>query len=59
MKKYKELIKVIDITDVTRKGQTTIPKEIRDYLGIKEGDKVIWAIRKKDKEEVITMSKVS
>jgi antitoxin PrlF len=26
------------IVKVTRKGQTTIPAEIRDQLGIKEGD---------------------
>lgn len=35
---------------LTRKGQVTIPKEIRDRLGMKEGEKVIFVIRG---EEVI------
>lgn len=29
-------------TRVSEKGQTTIPKEIRDRLGIKPGDQVQW-----------------
>lgn len=33
---------------VTRKGQVTIPKDVRDSLGIVEGDKVEW-IRDGDK----------
>lgn len=27
---------------LTRKGQATIPVEIRDKLGLKEGDKLVW-----------------
>lgn len=27
---------------VTRKGQATIPAELRDELGLKEGDKLVW-----------------
>jgi len=30
---------------VTRKGQITIPKAIRDRLGVKEGEKVIFVLR--------------
>jgi AbrB family looped-hinge helix DNA binding protein len=30
---------------VTRKGQVTIPKEIRDSLGFKEGEKVFFVLR--------------
>jgi len=30
---------------VTRKGQVTIPKEIRDRLGVREGEKVIFVLR--------------
>ena len=30
---------------VTRKGQVTIPKTIRDRLGIKEGEKVFFVVR--------------
>ncbi|MCA9858262.1 MAG: AbrB/MazE/SpoVT family DNA-binding domain-containing protein [Thermomicrobiales bacterium] len=29
-------------TVVTRKGQTTIPAEIREKLGIQEGDRLLW-----------------
>jgi AbrB family looped-hinge helix DNA binding protein len=29
------------IVKVTRKGQTTIPAEIREKLGIKEGDELV------------------
>ena len=34
----------IGISSVSEKGQVTIPKEIRDYLGVKTGDKVIFLI---------------
>lgn len=30
---------------ITRKGQVTIPKEIRDHLKIKEGEKVLFLLR--------------
>ncbi|ADC65940.1 transcriptional regulator, AbrB family [Ferroglobus placidus DSM 10642] len=30
---------------VGKKGQVTIPKEIRDKLGLKEGEKVVFEIR--------------
>ena len=30
---------------MTRKGQVTIPKAIRDRLGVKEGEKVLFVIR--------------
>ena len=32
------------ITTLTSKGQATIPKTIRDYLGIKSADKLSFAI---------------
>jgi len=32
------------VARVTRKGQVTIPKEIREKLGIKEGDYVAFII---------------
>ncbi|MBC7170339.1 type II toxin-antitoxin system PrlF family antitoxin [Candidatus Bipolaricaulota bacterium] len=34
-------------TKVTAKGQTTIPKPIRDALGLKPGDRVLF-VRKKE-----------
>ena len=30
---------------VSTKGQTVIPKEVRDRLGIKAGAKIIWTVR--------------
>ncbi len=30
---------------MTRKGQVTIPKAIRDRLGVKEGEKVLFVMR--------------
>ena len=33
---------------LTKKGQVTIPKAIRDYLEIETGDKVLFEIRGKD-----------
>lgn len=30
---------------VTRKGQITIPKEIRDRLRVREGEKVVFVLR--------------
>ncbi len=39
----------MQITTLTTKGQVTIPKKIRDELGLKPGDKVIF---EKDKKAV-------
>ena len=33
---------------ITRKGQVTIPKAIRDCLGVKEGEKVLFVMRGED-----------
>jgi len=30
------------ITRITRKGQVTIPKPLRDEFGLEEGDKIHW-----------------
>ncbi len=32
-------------TTLTRKGQITIPKPIRDRLGVREGEKVLFVVR--------------
>ena len=29
-------------TRITRKGQVTIPKELRDEFGLEEGDELLW-----------------
>lgn len=33
------------ISTLTSKGQTTVPKEIREALNIEAGDKLFWEIR--------------
>jgi AbrB family looped-hinge helix DNA binding protein len=35
------------VVKVTRRGQTTIPVEIRDQYGIKEGDKLLVEVTEK------------
>lgn len=32
---------------VTSKGQTTVPKEVRDFLGLDEGTQVEWTLDEK------------
>jgi antitoxin PrlF len=32
---------------VTSKGQTTVPKEVRDFLGLEEGTQVEWTLDEK------------
>ena len=39
-------MEAINITTLTKKGQVTIPKRIREYLGIKSNDKIEFEIRK-------------
>lgn len=31
-----------ETTRITRKGQVTIPKELRDEYGLEEGDELLW-----------------
>jgi len=31
-----------ETTTITRKGQVTIPKEMRERYGLEEGDEVVW-----------------
>ena len=34
----------MSITTITSKGQVTIPKDIRDALGLGQGDKVLFSV---------------
>lgn len=45
----------VSVASVTSKGQVTIPKEIRELLGIIEGDKVLFMIE----EDRVVVRKVS
>ena len=42
MKRYEVRRKIIHISRVYDYGKTTIPKEVREKLRIKDGDKLIW-----------------
>ena len=33
-----------DATTMTTKGQVTVPREIRDRLGLQAGDKIAWSL---------------
>ena len=33
------------ISTITSKGQTTVPKEVRDALDVGPGDKLTWEVR--------------
>jgi len=50
----------VSVSSVTSKGQVTIPKEVRETLGISEGDKVIFfmdgdkAVIRKVKDEKLS-----
>ena len=33
------------LSRLTSKGQTTIPAEVRAYLGLKPGDQIVYALR--------------
>ncbi|MCK4781592.1 AbrB/MazE/SpoVT family DNA-binding domain-containing protein [Candidatus Parcubacteria bacterium] len=37
-------------TTITKKGQITIPKEIREILRLKEGERIFLEVEKKKKE---------
>ena len=42
-------MRMVDVKDrylgkVTSKGQTTVPKEVRDFLGLEEGAQVEWTL---------------
>jgi AbrB family looped-hinge helix DNA binding protein len=34
--------RIIQISKITPNRQVTIPKEIMEKLGVKEGDKIVW-----------------
>jgi len=40
------MFKMVTKTSITKKGQVTIPKRIREYLGVKTKDKLEFKIEK-------------
>lgn len=40
---------------VSDKGLTTIPKEIREKMNIKKGDKIYWILNDNDKTELVVV----
>lgn len=48
----------MEIAKVTSKGQVTIPKAVRDDLGLETGDKVVW-IKSGKRWEVLNPAPVS
>jgi AbrB family looped-hinge helix DNA binding protein len=43
---------------ITRKGQITIPSDVRNLLGLKKGDKIAFMVNKNRKVEIIKKSNV-
>ena len=37
-----EHVRIVGASTITSKGQTTIPKDVRDAMGIKEGTPLTW-----------------
>ena len=44
---YHSVIAVENVVKVTRRGQTTIPKKIRQQCGVKEGDRLLIEVTDK------------
>lgn len=44
---------------VSERGQTVIPKPIRDYMDLQAGDKVVWTVNEQGTVVVNTMKKKS
>lgn len=42
-------MQTLAVTRITRKNQTTIPKEVRETLDLKISDKVIWLLDEEGK----------
>lgn len=49
--------KIMPVSRLTSKGQTTIPKEIRDALRLKPGDRIEFILREDDQVELKALNK--
>jgi len=57
MKVSKNMTEVVDIAPVGEKGQVTIPRQVRNLLDVKPGDRIV--IVSKNKEIVLKKSKTN
>ena len=51
----REDLKLIDVSKISIRFQVVIPKEVREILGVKEGDKIAWY---KDQEGNIVVKRL-
>jgi AbrB family looped-hinge helix DNA binding protein len=49
----------MESTSVTSKGQVTIPKSLRQHLGLRQGSKVAFVMRSGDRVEMRVVSRPS
>lgn len=40
--KYTVPPKIFDVSKVFQHGKTQIPRDVRKFLGIEDGDKIVW-----------------
>ena len=37
-------MKVLDVTGLTRRNQTTVPKKVREVLNLTTEDRIVWIV---------------
>jgi antitoxin PrlF len=42
------MAEVVDVSPVSEKGQVTIPKQVRNLLGVKPGDRIVFVSKGTD-----------
>ena len=35
-------VKILDVTSITKRFQTTVPKPVREILNIDDDDRIVW-----------------
>ena len=58
MKKYKEMIRILEISNVSEQGNTHIPKIVREILGIQGKAQLVWSHLKINGKEYIIVNTV-
>jgi len=44
MSKYQATESTIDVSKVFDRGKTQIPSDVRRFLGLKDGNKIVWKL---------------